>query len=553
MRLPSLFFFVLLITACNSPQDEIEFFSDASGTDTTVNQKPGFTVTVTGTARYEDRYYNTNGFIANNTPAKAIRYVPIDIVSSDGRVFGSSITSELGQFEFQDVPVGDYQLRVYAKHDHSSGSTITIRDAEANLYAIEQSISVTKEQTTFDFRATISDRVSGIFNMLDVYIIGYDFVSSLGLNDSTINDLSVYWQWRQTRNSYTCRSYSDLCYLGPGIYIRSDPYLSGDTDEYDDDVLWHEFAHHLETSFSMLDSSGGVHSLTNYQLDLRLAWSEGMASAFALSIKKWLRANNAFLLSIPNAIGEDYSNYYIDTILDTTSVSVDLLAANSVYFRYASNEAAVASAILRLQNINGLQATWNILFNALVSNSTADTIEAFWDAQVGELQPSGSMLASWQNVLASKLIYYKLDDAEQDDSVNSAQPLLLDTPQFHTLYRNYYTVDEDWFTLAVDSGIQYQVETFDLINGADTQMDLFDSSYQLLASNDDAFDCEQLPGQCSPLHNGSNFSSKLTITAAKDDIYFVRVRTSNSVLSDPINYGYIARYGSYNIQATIVP
>ncbi len=552
MRLLSIVLLTLFLASCRLPHGSLSDSSDVieGGAN---NQKPVATVTVTGTLKYQDRLYNNNGFIVNNTPDKAIRFVPVELISSDGAVLGSSVTNSYGQFELENIPVGDHYLRVYAKHDHSLGSTIAIRDAQANLYIVEQAVTVSVEQTSLEFRATVTDRVAGIFNMLDVFTIGYDFVADLALNNTAIDNLDVFWQWRQTDGSFTCRTFAGMCNQGPGIYVLSDPYLTGDTDEFDDDVLWHELAHHLETSFDMLDSSGGVHSLTNYQLDLRLAWSEGMASAFSLSVKKWLRANDALLLSVPNAIGEDYSNFYIDTILDTTSVNVDLLAANSVYYRYATNEAAVASAVLRLQNIIGIKLTWATLFDALSSNSNADTLEAFWDALVGGLQPSGTALNNWQNVLASKLIYYELDAAEQDDSVNSAQPLLLDTPQFHTLYRNYYSVDEDWFTLAVNNGTQYQIETFDLTNGADTSVDLFDSSYQLLASNDDAFDCEQLPGQCSPLHNGSNFSSLLTYTATADGQYFVRVRTSESVFVDPVNYGYLARYGNYNIKATIVP
>ena len=542
----------LLLAACRSPHQPLKNSSDAIDAAAS-NQKPVATVMVTGTLKYQDRLYNNNGFIVNNTPDKFIRFVPVEIISSDGEVLGSSVTNNYGQFELEDIPVGDHYLRVYAKHEHRSGSTIAIRDAQANLYIIEQAVTVSVEQTSLEFRATVTDRVAGIFNMLDVFTIGYDFVTDLALMNLDIDDLDVFWQWRQTEGSYTCRTFGGECNQGPGIYVLSDPYSTGDTDEFDDDVLWHELAHHVETSFGMLDSTGGAHSLTNYQLDLRLAWSEGMASAFSISIKKWLRANDALLLSVPNAIGEDYSNFYIDTILDTTSVNVDLLAANSVYYRYATNEAAVASVVLRLQNINGIELTWATLFNALSSNSNADTVEAFWDAQVGVLQPNSVALNNWQNVLASKLIYYELDDAEQDDSVNSAQPLMLDTPQSHSLYRNYYSVDEDWFTLAVSNGTQYQIETFDLTNGADTTIDLFDSSYQLLASNDDSFDCELLPGQCSPLHNGSNFSSLLTYTASTDGQYFVRVRTSDSVFVDPVNYGYLARYGNYNIKATIAP
>jgi hypothetical protein len=45
-------------------------------------------------------------------------------------------------------------------------------------------------------------------------------------------------------------------------------------------VIAHEWGHYLEHSFSRSDSIGGLHSITD-QLDMRLAFSEGWATAFA--------------------------------------------------------------------------------------------------------------------------------------------------------------------------------------------------------------------------------------------------------------------------------
>ncbi len=60
------------------------------------------------------------------------------------------------------------------------------------------------------------------------------------------------------------------------IVLSAEPDV--DTDEYDPQVILHEFGHYLEDSFSRSDSLGGPHGPGDL-LDLRLAFSEGLATA----------------------------------------------------------------------------------------------------------------------------------------------------------------------------------------------------------------------------------------------------------------------------------
>lgn len=64
-----------------------------------------------------------------------------------------------------------------------------------------------------------------------------------------------------------------------GIYILGnvDP---GDTDEFDQHVIAHEFGHYIDTQFSRSDSLGGSHGVGD-KLDLRIAWGEGWGNAFS--------------------------------------------------------------------------------------------------------------------------------------------------------------------------------------------------------------------------------------------------------------------------------
>ncbi|CAN5219784.1 hypothetical protein BH24PSE2_BH24PSE2_21850 [soil metagenome] len=53
-----------------------------------------------------------------------------------------------------------------------------------------------------------------------------------------------------------------------------------DTDEYDQHVVAHEWAHYFENEFSRSDSIGGPHSVDDY-LDPRVAFGEGFGNAFS--------------------------------------------------------------------------------------------------------------------------------------------------------------------------------------------------------------------------------------------------------------------------------
>ncbi len=69
--------------------------------------------------------------------------------------------------------------------------------------------------------------------------------------------------------------------LEPGIYVLGD-YAggNGDTDEFDQHVIAHEFGHYVEDKFSRSDSIGGDHAGGD-RLDMRLAFGEGWGNAYS--------------------------------------------------------------------------------------------------------------------------------------------------------------------------------------------------------------------------------------------------------------------------------
>ena len=100
--------------------------------------------------------------------------------------------------------------------------------------------------------------------MLDVYASATQFIREL--SNAPMPELNVYWQNKSNSyGTYYCftNRYSRSCPQGKGIYILGGRSSGGgDTDHFDDDVLWHEYAHYLEGMVGAQDSPGGTHYLT---------------------------------------------------------------------------------------------------------------------------------------------------------------------------------------------------------------------------------------------------------------------------------------------------
>jgi hypothetical protein len=77
----------------------------------------------------------------------------------------------------------------------------------------------------------------------------------------------VLIQWKKGYETTT-----SYCMGVRGIVIQGNGG-GGDTDEFDDPVLMHEFGHFLEAAFSESDSPGGSHN--GSPTDPRLGWGEG--------------------------------------------------------------------------------------------------------------------------------------------------------------------------------------------------------------------------------------------------------------------------------------
>lgn len=113
-------------------------------------------------------------------------------------------------------------------------------------------------------------RPSGPFAILDTVYQGIQTV--LGAAPGT-NFPALILDWGSQANG---TFYS----AAPPQSIALEAALATDTDEFDQHVIAHEFAHYIEFNFSRADSIGGPHGRGD-KLDPRVAFGEGFGYAFA--------------------------------------------------------------------------------------------------------------------------------------------------------------------------------------------------------------------------------------------------------------------------------
>ncbi len=501
--------------------------------------------TISGTVRYQDRIYSGGGFIAEDD-YNPVRYAEIDILDAFGRLVTSGRTDGQGRYQFAGLPSERYFLRVLSKA--GGAYPVEIQDLTGDLYAVKTELD-TSDPARADVSIDLASGLAGVFNMLDVMVTGMEFFASLGAG--AMPPLSVYWQRNNTLGTYFCTGYGRWsCPRGLGIYIYDDPSYAGDTDLFDDDVLWHEFGHFIAAQLADDDSMGGCHLLESRNLDLRLAWSEGWGNFLPGAIKHWLRADPGRRIRLSQPPDQPVT-LYVDTAGSRARISADMNDANwSSYersvFRHASNEVAVANILWQLSGEFGVEKIWAVMTDYFPGLSTPISLESFWDGWLSVHAPNAAAKARLRQILRSRQVFYELDNYEPDDTVPAGRYDFSGDGEQHHLYRED-NADLDVVVFNVEAGRRYRVETLDLRNGADTFLRVLDDQGQTIAANDDLDENFYGSGRpCGEELRFGSLASRVEFTASRSALFQAHISTT----VDPDPYPEAGRYGSYRLKIT---
>jgi hypothetical protein len=518
-------------------------------------------VTVSGKIRYEDKEYGVSGF-TGNTMFLPVRYATVDIVDEDGIVVATTNTDEAGDYQLQGTGANLY-IRVLADTGSGAGASISVMDFSGGIYSITNPLQQSDGIQDVDLDIGVANSISGAYNMLDVFTSASQFIDSL--STVAMPAFNAYWQSASSSyGTYFCpgNAVGGACPQGKGVYILGGSAFGGDTDQYDDDVLWHEYSHFMESALNILDSPGGVHYLTDNDIDLRLSWSEGLSGFFPSAVKTWLAANNPGLLS--TASGMPVSQF-VDTYGSVAGISVDMGNPPSFYcpggidcFIYSSSEVSVAKVLSQLNATFGMQAVWDVYSSYMPSaTSLPSSIETFWDGWISQRAPGASELVQLESIFNDRFIYFQEDSFESDDVENVLRKLTVCTSstcngEIHQFYHADGSADSDYIAFDVDSGETYTVQTFDLSNGADTYLRIVDVAGNVILNqsgqaliNDDRSGtvyCYSGENPCKVHNDDIMLSSSMTFLAAQQTTYYAEVSTS---AFKPTVAG---RYGRYSIR-----
>lgn len=275
-------------------------------------------VTVSGRITFERIPFKSNGLGLNpaapiESPARLVTVEALDAASSSSTILASTATDANGDYSLQVPPNRSVKIRAKAQMT-KSGAVPTwnfrvLNNTNGNaLYALDGSaFDSGTTNSTRNLRALsgwgttsyTGTRAAAPFAILDTVYSARSLILSAAAA-TVFPALDLFWSPsnRPTAGQF-CTSSGDIgttffsaggadadnCTTGgaltAGIYILGDfAGGSGDTDEFDQHVIAHEFGHYVENSFSRSDSIGSDHGGLD-RLDLRLAFSEGWGNAYS--------------------------------------------------------------------------------------------------------------------------------------------------------------------------------------------------------------------------------------------------------------------------------
>ncbi|MEM1173854.1 MAG: hypothetical protein AAGI27_03490 [Pseudomonadota bacterium] len=332
--------------------------STASTTSTTTvtvrdTSVAGGSTAISGKIEFEFVPANPNcrGLDFAATELRPVRQATVQLLDDTSSVLQTTTTDDNGDYAFTAVTDGtNAQVRVLSelKQAGTVSWDVEIRDnvvsgqtnppalEDRPKYALDGAAFVVSPGTAtqnlvaatgWDGTTYSGVRAAGPFAVMDSIYNGMRLVISVD-PDVQFAPLDAYWSVNNALVS--TGTVIDEGELGASFY-RGDidslfvvgDFINGqDTEEFDTHVIVHEWGHYFEDTISRSDSRGGPHSIGD-QIDARLAWGEGWATALsgmALGEQLYCDTNFANNNTGGFGIGNEDGNYDAEGWYDEVSV-----------------------------------------------------------------------------------------------------------------------------------------------------------------------------------------------------------------------------------------
>jgi hypothetical protein len=237
-----------------------------------------------GQALYQKVEVNESGLDPNRTVLNPIRGARVEVWDPQtGQVLSVSETDDDGAFTLVVPDRSGLKVRVLSRF-RTSEVRVLDNMSGGQFYSLTDDIGNPRDTTKIEVIDTT--RQAGAFNILD-NIQRANAVIALSDPQFIPPPLTIYWSEKNNESVLLRLSTGEIRSTFFKLATNT-AYILGDrntdSDEFDDSVILHEYAHMLAGRFSRDDSPGGMH-LVGDVLDPRLAWSEGWANFFSSAVR----------------------------------------------------------------------------------------------------------------------------------------------------------------------------------------------------------------------------------------------------------------------------
>ena len=227
-----------------------------------------------------------------NMRRESSKLVSVEAIDDVNNPISSTVTDANGHYSLEVPLNSQVKIRVYAKMiktdqpvwnvkvvDNTNNNSVYVMEGAYSLADTDTSTRNLHAPSGWAGTSYTSTRVAAPFAMLDSVYYSMEKVLSAE-PQAVFSPLLVNWSVNNKAASGDPANGD----IGTSYYYDRNLFILGDedsdTDEYDDHVIAHEWAHYYEDTFSRSDSVGGPHS-DGEILDIRVALSEGWGNAFS--------------------------------------------------------------------------------------------------------------------------------------------------------------------------------------------------------------------------------------------------------------------------------